>query len=132
MKTSTCQLHPLTKKDLIFALKNMKPSAPGLDHFSPAELKVLSEWVPDVYEHVAELFNHIEKTGIWPTDLTKGAVSFLPKADDDHPAPSDLDLSQYLVRCIDSGLPSDTTDYANFGCQLGNQIVHMDLSNPCR
>ena len=61
MKTSTCQLHPLTKKDLIFALKNMKPSAPGLDHFSPAELKVLSEWVPDVYEHVAELFNHIEK-----------------------------------------------------------------------
>ena len=30
-----------------------------------------------------------------------------------------LDLSQYLVRCIDSGLPSDTTSYANFGCQLG-------------
>jgi hypothetical protein len=90
MKTSTCQLHPLSKKDLISALKKIKPSAPGLDHFSPAELKTLAEWVADVFEHVAALFNHIDKTSNWPADLTKGAVSFLPKTDDDHQAPSDF------------------------------------------
>ena len=35
MKTNLCKLETLTQTDLVTALKQIKPSAPGMDHFPP-------------------------------------------------------------------------------------------------
>ena len=61
-----------------------------MDHIAPLELKYLSEWAPDLFVHIAVLFNHVESTGCWPTLLPMGAVWFLPKTNDASPNAQDF------------------------------------------
>lgn len=83
-------LSPLTGQDVRSALHSIRPSSPGMDQIAPIELKMISEWCPSLCDHVASLFNCIEATGTWPSNLPKGAVSFLPKTTDECPSAKDF------------------------------------------
>ena len=72
-------LPPITEKLLIDTLKDTKPSAPGMDQFSPDELIALASWAPSNLRHLATLLNLIELTGRWPDPLVHGRVAFIPK-----------------------------------------------------
>jgi exonuclease III len=88
IKSDLCSLNPITGEQLRKKLSNTRPSAPGMDFISPHELCLLSQWCPAFFDELAILFNCIEKSGVWPADLPKGAVSFIPKDQSECPAPS--------------------------------------------
>ena len=75
-------LEPITADDILRTLNKTKPSAAGLDHFLPGELKILAKWAPSLMVKLAQLFAVIESTSKWPKVLVKGSVSFIPKTDD--------------------------------------------------
>ena len=75
-------LEPITADDILRTLNKTKPSAAGLDHFLPGELKILAKWAPSLMVKLAQLFAVIESTSKWPKVLVKGSISFIPKTDD--------------------------------------------------
>ena len=56
----------------------MRTSSAGSDGWRIGELKALP---PELINRISELFNVIEQIGRWPTALTLGIVSMLPKGD---------------------------------------------------
>lgn len=81
------EIHP----DAIWStLRRIRPSAAGLDHFLPQEIKIITYWCPDMVTHLAAIYNLIEATGQWPSCLTKGMVAFLPKTNDPNPQATDF------------------------------------------
>jgi hypothetical protein len=51
-----------------------------MDSIAPYDLQLISRWCPEICDMLAVLLNLIEKTGQWPDDLPKGAVTFIPKS----------------------------------------------------
>ena len=85
-----CKL-PTIQPDSIWAtLRRIRPSAAGLDHFLPQELKIVAFWYPDMVKHLAAIYNLIEATGRWPSSLSKGMVAFLPKSTAPDPQATDF------------------------------------------
>ena len=93
-------LAPITADDIMRIINKTKPSAAGLDHFLPSELKILAKWAPTLMQKLAQLFAVIENTSQWPKVLTKGSVSFIPKTDN----VDELSADQYRPITILSAL----------------------------
>ena len=83
MCRANVNLPNIKARDVSKAVATVRPSAAGMDHLMPYELKI---WCPDINAHIADLYNTIESTGRWPQELTKGAVSFLPKSSESCPS----------------------------------------------
>lgn len=89
MKRDICDLPALTGLQLRQQIGKTRPSSPGMDSISPYELQLIARWCPDLFDHLALLLNLIENSGKWPEQIPKGAVCFIPKTNDDRPAPTD-------------------------------------------
>ena len=74
MRRANINLQNINASDISKAISRMRPSAAGMDHLLPYELKVACLWCPSINSSIADLFSLIG-----PQELTKGAVSFLPK-----------------------------------------------------
>ena len=68
-------IHCITGEELQQVLAKMSGS-PGLDGWRPAELKALPLTLMNA---LADLFNLIEKSGVWPAALQKATVSWIPQ-----------------------------------------------------
>ena len=77
----------LTGPMLVDALTRMRPSVPGLDQWATSDLQALARWHPALFESLAELFNAVEASGVWPAPLAEGFVAMLPK-DPEDPEPT--------------------------------------------
>ncbi len=86
MRRANINLQNITASDVSKAVAAVRPSAAGMDRLLPCELKVICLWCPEIITHMADLYNIIESTGHWPQELTKGAVSFLPKSNETCPS----------------------------------------------
>ena len=86
MARANVNLPNIKASDVAKAVATVRPSAAGMDHLMPYELKIICLWCPDINGHIADLYNTIESTGRWPQELTKAAVSFLPKSSESCPS----------------------------------------------
>ena len=67
----------LTGQRILEVLRKMKNSScPGLDGWRVAELRALPLQLLDL---LADIFNVIEETGVWPASLAEGVVSLSRK-----------------------------------------------------
>ena len=89
MRRSFCNLPALTAEQLSQKMHKIRPSSPGMDSIAPFELHLLAAWCPDICNMLAKLLNTIEQSGVWPSALPKGAVSFIPKTASENPSPKD-------------------------------------------
>ena len=91
MKSAHMDYPDITGETLIATARSLKTSAGSLDQWRPEELRALSHWAPAVYEPLACILNHIERTGIWPTSLLRGYTALVPKPGmSDDPSPTDF------------------------------------------
>ena len=60
-------------------LRATSVSAPGMDKWDVADLKLLSVWAPNLFDRLARLLQVVEAQGVWPEALIHGSVCFIPK-----------------------------------------------------
>ena len=89
MKRDLCDLPAISGTQLAKTLHKTRPTSPGMDSIAPYELQLLSRWCPDIMDILASLLDLVERTGKWPEDLPKGAVTFIPKNICESPSPTD-------------------------------------------
>ena len=86
MSRADVVLSDINASDVSKAVAAARPSAAGMDHLLPYELKVVCLWRPEINLHIADMYDLIESTGRWPQALTKGAVSFWTKSSESCPS----------------------------------------------
>ena len=85
----------LSGEDLRAALKRSAPtSASGIDGWTHQELSLLS---PAAFQHLAEVWNHLEQSAVWRDDLFTWSVAIL-KPGNSGSSPSDFRLINILSR----------------------------------
>ena len=89
------KMEKLTGEDLQMVAKEFKETAPGMDQWAPAHLKLLSN---KAFEALAMILNTITDGAPWPENMIKTRAAFLPKGERDP-----LDPTAYRVLFI---LPS--------------------------
>lgn len=79
LKTHPSNLDPLSDQLLGSVPRQMRISSPGLDHIATLELQIAVSWSPELITNLCSLLRLVERQGVWPDNLTKGAVAFIPK-----------------------------------------------------
>ena len=82
MKSSAMACQDLTGPSLAAAARQTKPCAGSLDNWTPSAPTALAQWRPGVFDDLAAILNEVERTGVWPHDLTRGYTSLIPKSAD--------------------------------------------------
>ena len=79
-KAPEATMEDMTGDDLQTSLAHAKETAAGMDQFAPGDFKLLPMVALD---HLADLFNIIEKGGRWPQQMEKARAAFMAKDEDD-------------------------------------------------
>ena len=79
MQRAAVELPSLDGGRLRDKLRATSISAPGMDKWDVADLKLLSAWAPDLFDRLARLLQVVEAQGVWPEALIHGYVCFIPK-----------------------------------------------------
>ena len=88
-KQREASIEEITGEDIKRTITSQKETAGGMDQWTPAEFKLLSN---KACERLAEMFNCIEEGARWPEQTTKARAAFLAKEEE-----SDLDPLAYGV-----------------------------------
>ena len=83
MQTHVAEIPDLSQQLITDTLMRMRPSSPGLDQIAIDELQIAVSHCPQLVSALCQLFQCIEQKGKWPIPLTKGAVTFIPKENED-------------------------------------------------
>lgn len=79
MRREQLDLQPISEHDLLQTVRQLTPSAPGLDGWRPQDLRLLGRICPSIFRHLASLINACETASLWPTSWTTGYVAMIPK-----------------------------------------------------
>ena len=83
MQTHVAEIPDPSQQLITDTLMRMRPSSPGLDQIAIDELQIAVSHCPQLVSALCQLFQCIEQKGKWPIPLTKGAVTFIPKENED-------------------------------------------------
>ena len=73
-------LEDITAGDLMLVAEAVAETAGGMDHWTPAGVKL---WSKAAFHQLARMLNLVEKTGRWPVGNTTARAAFLAKADEE-------------------------------------------------
>ena len=83
MQTHIADIPELSQQLILDKLMKMRPSSSGLDQIAIDELQIAASYCPHLVESLCKLFQCIEQNAKWPSPMTKGAVTFIPKEHED-------------------------------------------------